>query len=111
MMRGILMTQDPHSSLAPLRTVLQGHAGLHAPPALTFGRRRARRGSLYRPGWLTLSLQTPTDSRLTLNTVQLMPPSPQSWGPRAKAVQQQFEPWTQRETRDTVTLNTNRSFT
>ena len=27
---GILMTQDPHSSLAPLRTVLQGHAGLHA---------------------------------------------------------------------------------
>lgn len=26
---GILMTQDPHSSLALLRTVLQGHAGLH----------------------------------------------------------------------------------
>ncbi|MDX9842853.1 MAG: NTP transferase domain-containing protein [Aquabacterium sp.] len=26
---GILMTQDPHSNLALLRTVLQGHAGLH----------------------------------------------------------------------------------
>lgn len=27
---GILMTQDPHSGLALLRTVLQGHASLHA---------------------------------------------------------------------------------